>query len=77
VKENIHLEIALEPKLLENRLDSIGNDYWYKVDGEILMSKLTGRMTVKSIFRNLCTNEALATCPRKGSAQLDRFWSVT
>jgi hypothetical protein len=52
---------------------SIGSENWYKVEGEILMSKLTGRMRVNSRTVNLGTNGALATCPRKGRAQLDRF----
>jgi len=34
-------------------------------------------MTVKNKFRNLDTNGELATCPWKGRAPLDRFWSVT
>jgi hypothetical protein len=37
-KENIRLEIALVPKLLENGLNSIESEYWYMADGEILMS---------------------------------------
>ena len=44
--------------------------------GEILMSKLTGFMRKKGTARNLVASLALATCPRKSTAPLDRFWSV-
>jgi len=56
---------------------SIGSEYWYKVEGEILMSKLRGRITVESITPNLGTNLAFATCPKKRAAPLGRYWSVT
>jgi hypothetical protein len=70
-------EFAIEPKLLGNRINSTGSEYCYKVVSEFLMSKVTKRMTVKSISRNLGNNGALTTCPRKSRALLDRFWSVT